>query len=619
MTATRRLRPLRAAPERVDALDGIRALAVLAVLVYHLDEAALPGGFLGVDVFFVLSGYLITTLLLEEWTDRGSIALGGFWRRRMRRLLPPMVVTLLGVALVTPAAFQDVASRVRGQSFAALAQVGNWFEAFAGRSYFEDIGRPPPLRHLWSLGVEGQFYLLWPLVVIVVLSLGGRRALLRVAAAGTALSFLAMALLYEPGGDPSRIYYGTDTRAGTLLVGALLALAWPRQELRRGVEATAVRILDAAGLLAAAGLVALVLELDGASSTAYRGGLLLAAALAGVLVASAVHPEGLVGRALSVPPLVWLGTRSYAVYLWHWPVIVGTRPGLDVDVHGWALLALRLALIVVLAEATTRLVDVTAARRLPASASWQPRIALASAVLVVPVLLLGTQSSSTATAMYVSPTTTLPPAPPSTTTTTSAVPIVAQPVVDTTTTTLPPAQRLPPPPSGLPPVPPDMALASPDVRAVGVGESVLMAAGGEVQRAIGPGTVIDADVARQPDDVLQRLAARRAAGYLDNAAVVIIQIGTNGAMDMRRMERMAELVVGVPRVVAVTIHVEREWGDNNNRVLMEAASRWPWLRLADWDTAATRNPEWLGPDGVHPNREGARQYAGLVHAAATQP
>lgn len=617
MTATRRLRPLRAAPERVHALDGIRALAVAAVVVYHLDQSALPGGFLGVDVFFVLSGYLITTLLVEEWSDRGSIALGGFWRRRVRRLLPPMVVTLLGVALVTPWRFEDVAERVRGESFAALAQVGNWFEAFAGRSYFEDIGRPPPLQHLWSLGVEAQFYLVWPLVAVVVLSLAGRRGLIRVAAAGAVASFAAMAVLFDPGGDPSRIYYGTDTRAGTLLVGALLALAWPRRLLRRGVEATAVWVLDAAGLLALAGLTALVLELDGASPAAYRGGLLLAAALAGLLVASAVHPEGHVGRVLSARPLVWLGTRSYAVYLWHWPVIVATRPGLDVDVHGWALLGLRLALIVALAEGTTRLVDVAVAhRRMPALAPWQPRIALAAAVLLVPVLLLVVQPSSSATAMYVSSTTTLPPA----TTTTTAVPVPwPVPAVETTTTTLPPAPRLPPPPSGLPPVPPDMALASPDVRAVGVGESVLMAAGGEVQRAIGPGTVIDADVARQPDDVLQRLAARRAAGYLDHAAVVVIQIGTNGAIDMQRMERMAELVVGVPRVVAVTVHVEREWGDHNNRVLMEAASRWPWLRLADWDTAASQHPEWLGPDGVHPNREGARQYAGLVHAAATAP
>jgi peptidoglycan/LPS O-acetylase OafA/YrhL/lysophospholipase L1-like esterase len=609
---------LRAAPAvggaaRLPALDGLRAIAVAAVVAYHLDQGALPGGYLGVDVFFVLSGYLITTLLLAEWDDTRSIALVRFWRRRARRLLPPLLLTLVGVAVITPSRFGDVAGRVRGELFAALAQGSNWFEAVAGRSYFDTIGRPSPLQHLWSLGVEAQFYAVWPLLAFVALYVGGPRAVGRVAAVGVGLSFAAMAIMVHPGTDPSRVYYGTDTRAGTLLVGATLAvfLHGRRPKARR---------VDAAGVLALLALGLLALRLDGASIVAYRGGLLAAALLTAIVLAALLVPDGRLARAVASPPLVFVGTRSYAIYLWHWPVITATRPGLDTGLHGPVLLALRLVLTLALAEGTTRLVGVALTTARHAGRIGARRLVLASTALVLVTAGVAVNEPSASPAFYVSPTTSLAPV----TSITAATATTAVPVPPTDPApTAPPATAapavLPPPPSDLPAVPPDMPPASGDVHAVAVGESVLMAAGGEVQRAIGPGTVVDADVARQPDDVLRRLAARRAAGYLDHASLVVIQMGTNGAIDMRRMERMAELVQGVPRIVAVTVHVDRPWAAQSNQALRDGAARWPWLHLAEWDAAVSEHPEWLGPDGVHPNREGARHYADLVHQAATAP
>ena len=493
-----------------------------------------------------------------------------------------------------------------------MAQGANWFEAFAGHSYFEDIGRASPLRHLWSLGVEAQFYAVWPLVAAVALRHGGRRALTRVALTGAAASFLAMALLFRTGHDPSRIYFGTDTRAGTLLLGAALALGWRRLQ-------PSARVTDVAGVASLVGLGVLALHLDGSTASAYRGGLLLAALLAAVVLAALLQPDGRLGRAFSQRPLVWLGTRSYAIYLWHWPVIVATRPGLDVDAHGWALLALRLGSTLVLAEATTRLAGLLVRSAWHAHPARAHRLVLASVGILIVVAALTIQSTSPAPAFYVSPTTALAMVTTTTEAPTTTVAVESVTTLAPVTTTAAPVFHLPPPPSGLPPVPPDMPPATGDVRAVAVGESVLVAAGGEVQRAVGPGTVVDADIARQPDDVLRRLAARRAAGYLDHAGLVVIQMGTNGAIDMRRMERMAELVVGVPRIVAVTVHVDRPWAAQSNAALREGAARWPWLRLAEWDAAASEHPEWLGSDGVHPNREGARQYAALVEAAATAP
>lgn len=598
--------------KRVVGLDGLRALAVAAVVAYHLDEGAVPGGFLGVDVFFVLSGFLITGLVLAEWEQHGRLAIVPFWRRRARRLLPPLLVTLVVVAAAVPVLYDDVAGRVRGQVVAAVLQAGNWFEALAGHSYFEELGRPSPLTHLWSLGVEAQFYLVWPLVAVLALALGGRRLLGLVAAGGAALSFGAMAVAYSPGEDPSRLYYGADTRAGTLLVGALLACAVPLTGRRRVPAPPARVVVAVAGAVAGLGLAALVWTLDGASATTYRGGLLLAALLSAVLVTTALQPGGYVARVLALPPLVWLGTRSYAVYLWHWPVFTATRPGVDVGFDGVRLLVVRLVLTAVLAEATTRSVAALGRSSLPAVG--RRRLALGGAALAVGLAgVAGAAASPGADepVFFVSPTTTSTTAttiaPTTTTTTTSAAPTTTTapvavattlPATTTTTTTAPP-------------------LAAP-IRAVAVGESVLLGAAGEVQRALGPGTVVDADIARQPDDVLAALQAHRDAARLQGVAVLVVQLGSNGPVRPEHVERLAALAGGVPRVVAVTVWVPgKPWVEESNRALHDAAARFPWLRLADWHGAARDHPEWLGPDGVHAGPEGARQYAALVAAAAS--
>jgi peptidoglycan/LPS O-acetylase OafA/YrhL len=621
-----RPRPLRAAPSeprfpsRILGLDGLRALAVVAVFAYHLDESAVPGGFLGVDVFFVLSGYLITSLLLDEWLHHGSVWLVGFWRRRGRRLLPPLLLTLVAVALLTPLLFDDVAGRIRGELWAALAQGSNWFEGAAGRSYFDVIGRPSPLRHLWSLGVEAQFYVVWPLVAVVALHRWGRRAVARAALGGAALSFLAMAVAYHPGHDPSWIYYGTEFRLGTLLVGAALAVLWPAARLRPTIPHQARVVVDAAGAIALGGLAALTFSLHGTSGAAYRGGLLLAALLAAVLVAAAVHPGAGVGRALSWRPLVYLGTRSYAIYLVHWPIITATRPGVDVDVHGWALLLLRTALTLLLAEAVTQLVGLGLRTVRAAGPVGTRRLVLGTAGVLVVALATSTVSTSSASPVFfVSPTTTLPPATtaPSTTTTstttTTTVPSTTTTARPVTTTTRPPAPTTTTP---LPPPAPPVG----QIHAVAVGESVLVGAGGDVQRVLGPGTVVDAAIGRQPEDVINALQAEKDAHHLDGIEVLVVQMGSNGLIKPKQLEQLQAIGTGIPKVVAVTVSVPRPWQDPNNQALRDAQARFPWrLRLADWHTLVVEHPELVGPDGVHATREGSRQYANLVAEAVTRP
>src|SRR3954452_5516994 len=317
--------PERVAPEHaparlgyIPALDGLRALAVVAVLLYHADQAWIPGGFLGVDVFFVISGYLITCLLLSDWQQTNGIGLKRFWYRRARRLLPALFTMLFVVRLYAILFLPDVLSQLRGEVIAALFYVENWFLVFRNLSYFQSTGRPPLLQHVWSLAVEEQFYLFWPLILVVVLTVWGksRRALLIGVLCGVAVSTIEMAILYHPYTDPSRVYYGTDTRVAALLLGSALAFVWAPWRLVGRTGRSAGILLD---VVAAGSLVLLFwmfLNIGEFDNNLYRGGFLLVAVVSALLVAATVPPASrLVPWLLGFAVFRWIGVRSYGIYL----------------------------------------------------------------------------------------------------------------------------------------------------------------------------------------------------------------------------------------------------------------------------------------------------------------
>src|SRR6266542_4669771 len=338
-------------------LDGLRALAVMAVLLFHAGQRWIPGGFLGVDVFFVISGYLITCVLLENRERTGSVGLKQFWFRRARRLLPALFALLLGTLAVSVLFYPDEVAKLRGDTLAALGYLTNWYFILDHQSYFDEVGRPSLVRHLWSLAIEEQFYLVWPVVLALLvgrLRAGGMFLFLVGAAAA---SSVLMAVLWNPEAGPTRVYYGSDTRAAGLLIGAALAFVWAPWKLRQSRARAYTVALNFGGLIALVGLIYLHVELDQYRSFLYHGGFALVSLSTAVVIAVAVHPSAHLGRLLGLPPLRWLGTRSYAVYLWHWPVFMLTRPGLDVSIDGWELLALRLGITLLLAEISYRLVE----------------------------------------------------------------------------------------------------------------------------------------------------------------------------------------------------------------------------------------------------------------------
>jgi peptidoglycan/LPS O-acetylase OafA/YrhL len=366
----------------INALDGARGLAVAAVLLFHGGH--LLGGYLGVDFFFVLSGFLITSLLLAGANRTGGVALGSFWARRARRLLPALAVLLVGVALYclvlgTPRQF----TQIRGDAFATLGYAANWHEIFARQNYFTLFTAPSPLNHTWSLAIEEQFYVVWPLVIVAVLAWWKRdtaRAVLVLCLALAAISTVLMIVVSNPD-NVSRAYFGTDTRAAAILFGAALAawLAGHQPARRRGARIA----LEALALIGVVVLAIAWTRLDGQSSTLYHGGFLVCGLAATAIIAAAVHPQrGPVASALSFRPLCALGLISYGVYLYHWPIDVAfdeKRMGFG----GWPLFGFQTLLTIVLAVLSYRFIEQPIRHGAGSSIRWRKLTPVIAAALVV--------------------------------------------------------------------------------------------------------------------------------------------------------------------------------------------------------------------------------------------
>jgi peptidoglycan/LPS O-acetylase OafA/YrhL len=322
-------KPVGRSQRYMPGLDGLRAIAVLAVIAYHLNPAWAPGGLLGVGVFFTLSGYLITDLLLGQRETTGRLQLGDFWLRRARRLLPALFLMLAVVVAWVTLLDRSVLPGLRGDVLAAVCYVSNWWNIVREASYFARFGPPPQLDHLWSLAVEEQFYLIWPWLLWLGLRyVPGRYTMAGLTLAGAALSAVAMALIYQPGVDPTRVYEGTDTRAFGLLIGAALAMVWPSRELRADrINHRGRLLIDGAGVVGMVVIGLLIWRTSEYSPFLYKGGIVLLSVATVLVLTALVHPGSRLGVAVGWKPLRWLGVRSYGIYLWHYPIIVLTAPG----------------------------------------------------------------------------------------------------------------------------------------------------------------------------------------------------------------------------------------------------------------------------------------------------
>ena len=585
-------------PGRLAGLDGLRALAVIAVVVYHFFPKLLPGGFIGVDVFFVISGFLITGLLVSEHSRTGHISLRRFWQRRARRLLPPLIPVLL---ISCTAAFLiggDVLVGLGGQLLGATTFGYNWVAVVNDASYFS-VNEPELLRNLWSLAVEEQFYLLWPLVLVGILLIPRPRARLALVVVLFLASAVWMATLYQSGDDPTRVYYGSDTHSFGLFAGAALALLLRRP---RGMRNELPRLRQWLGVCAVAslGVFALWLPEDGAAT--YRGGLVAVSVITAVAIWAGVR-GGRFGNLLDGTILRYLGERSYGIYLWHWPVLVLLQLLWPPASRASSLLpigVLATAITLGLAAASYRYVEVPI-RRVGVRASirgvgalWSEprRRRVVAATAALSLVLLG----GTAAAVVAAPAQTS-----------------AQLRIERGQRAVDAAARAAEQAAAAEAAsPPEKTTELVDGPITAIGDSVMLASAVELQGAF-PGITVDATVSRgmySADDIVRTL---KAAGQLQ--AVVVIGLGTNGPITAGELVQILRSLGPDRQLVLVTAYAERDWTNGVNATLADFAAANRRVELANWHDTIAERLDLLAGDHVHPGSAGGQLYANEVHAA----
>jgi peptidoglycan/LPS O-acetylase OafA/YrhL len=624
----------------MSGLDGLRAIAVMAVVFYHADFSWARGGFLGVEVFFVISGYLITSLLLVEWLKTDSVDLKAFWVRRARRLLPA-VFLMLGVVAVWSVVFlRDTLYRLGGDILAASAYVSNWFFIVRNDSYFESFGRPPLLGHLWSLAVEEQFYVLWPLLFSIGFALlGGRskHATIRrfrwIVVVGAIASTAWMAHLFVPFEDPSRVYYGTDTRAAGILIGIALATAWMPWRLPKTISRQHTVVFRSVGFVALAGLLLIMATLSEYSPWLYRGGFAVTSLLTAVVIAIIAHPTIGFGLVLSNPVMTWIGKRSYGIYLWHWPIFMITRPGFDVASSATTTFIFRLALTFAIAELSYRYVEMpirkvgyrvwmrnitrTLGMATHRAASGAAVATFASFALIATILVAsshaGPPGSVIASAEGQSEIVLMTSEPETSDGSTAAsrfediisrfaqdasgsssnIMTETQPEATTGNSTNETATA-----AG--------TVSGPHVTLIG--DSVLLGAKPDVETALGEHTVVDGKVNRQFRH------ADNVAGNLNNQGrlgdIVVLHLGTNSPFTSTTWDEvMTELSNVVDEIYVLTIQVPRRWESETNKAIRAGVERWPNVKVIDYFTWGNAHPDYYVEDGVHLNATGRAEYA----------
>jgi peptidoglycan/LPS O-acetylase OafA/YrhL len=573
--------------QHIPAIDGLRAIAVIAVMLYHLGVSWIPGGFLGVDLFFVISGYVITRLLLDSIQERGGLDLRDFYLARIRRLLPPLVFMIVTTSIFIGLWAPDTTKKFLTDAPFSLTGAMNWWLVFNHQDYFEASGRPPLLQHTWSLAVEAQFYLLWPLILLVVLKYLGKKlipaaALIIAATSGVALMFVSFQLDAANSSKVSHVYFGTDTHSIGLFLGAALAVSWIPQNFNLQVTRRAQDFIDGIGVFGFIGILSTFLLIDETKPTLYKIAFPLAGLFGTAILISIVHPASRFAPLLRNKALLWIGERSYAIYLWHWVIFQVSRPQVDLDGEDWALFTLRILVVLALADISLRLVELPI--RSGAVAYWfkgmryrTPEVRKRQKVLVA-ISISATVLLSSLVSTYA--------------------------LIDTSE-----KNRA---------VKESIAEASRPVKteisAIGktgiwvTGDSVILGIRHEIE-ARNPIALINARVGRQASELLEVIQKDSSAAI---GSPIVFNLGNNNALTREQVVAIFKAVELAPIRIVVNTAVPRPWKESNNALIEEVASGYPNTHVIRWDQISMGHPEYFAPDGIHLVPAGVRAYVAAI-------
>ena len=565
----------------VPAIDGLRAVAVIAVILYHLDFSWIPGGFLGVDLFFVISGYVITRLLLDSIQRSGGLDLRAFYAARFRRLIPPLLFMVFVTTIIVGFWAPDTMRRFLIDTPFAIFGAMNWWLIFRETDYFEAIGRPALLQHTWSLGVEAQFYVVWPLILLLVLRYFGKKripfaALLIAITSGVTLLIVSLQVDGSDASKVSHVYFGTDTHSIGLFLGAALAVSWIPQNLQETVTRRAQDFIDGIGIFGFLGIIAAFLFIDASDPTLYKIAFPLAGIFGVAILISIVHPASRFAPILSSRPFIWIGERSYAIYLWHWVIFQITRPEYDLEGSTWALYALRVLLVFALADISLRLVELPV--RTGLIDYWfkgmkyrTKRVQVRQKITVLLIVIFIAASSSTVAVRAIA---------------------IGDKQLDEI------KQQI-----EQPFIPPTL-----DEGGLWVtGDSVILGIRSELDLVENIG-LINARVGRQASELLEEI--RRDKEKMSDATV-IFNLGNNNKLTEEQVSLIFQELADQPKIVVVNAAVPRAWLEDNNALIKKYADLYS-ANLIDWESISADHPEYFAPDGVHLVPAGVRAYVDAI-------
>lgn len=571
----------------VDALDGLRTLAIISVIFYHLNFQWLKGGLIGVTIFFVLSGYLITGILKNEIEITGKVNLKKFWIHRVRRLFPAIVCVIVIVAILCVAINHILLTKMKPDIIPSLVWLQNWWYIFRGLSYFEALGDPSPLVHFWSLAIEEQFYLIWPLILIGAYKLGANNKIIRsVCLVLAMLSAIEMFILYDPQADPTRVYYGTDTRAFSLLIGAFLAFIWPWQKFKTqeiSLKKSHRKILDITGIIALAAIIIIMILVEGTAPAMYNGVLFLASCLTAIIIANLVVPGNKLAKIFEFKPFVWIGKRSYGMYLWHFPLILLLKPICDDTTNTWWFASLIIALTIGISAVQYKFIENPIRRG--KLGKWYKTLKKQDFDMkpshMVLSLLCAIIIAGTAIAIIVTPDEYLVP----------------EEAIESTGED-----------------------ANSAMYVEGTYSPLLVAdsiAGAIKLQNYFPHGLNDSVVGRRPGQAINVLKDYASKNSMGN--VVIVSCFDNLELKNNELDEMLQACGPSKELFLVTCYLKKSNCDANNAAIKDFASKHDNVHIIDWYSEVSKNPDaYLYKDHIHPNIEGQCLYVKLIAQEVNQ-